>query len=194
MGGILHLYVMQKVVIGIGGASGAIYGKRLLDRLERLKDQADEISVVITGNGRINWNLEMEPFEENRYTFRFYHEQDFQAPFASGSARYATMIICPCSMGLLGRIVHGVSTNLITRAADVMLKERRKLILVTRETPLSLIHINNMKLVTQAGAIVCPAVPSFYHKPTTIIDLVDTVIDRVLDLAGFDIETQRWGS
>ena len=184
---------MQKLVIGIGGASGAIYGKRLLDRLEDLKDQAGEIRVVITENGKINWNLEMEPFREEQYSFRFHHEQDFYAPFASGSARYNTMIVCPCSMGLLGRIANGVSNNLITRSADVMLKERRKLLLIARETPLSLIHINNMKAVTEAGAIICPATPSFYHKPQSVTDLVDTVIDRVLDLAGFEIDTKRWG-
>lgn len=190
----MHLYVMQKIVVGIGGASGAIYGKRLLDRLEDLKNQVDDIDVVITENGKINWKLEIAPFDTKEYSFRFFSERDFMAPFASGSAQYKTMIICPCSMGLLGRIATGVSTNLISRAADVMLKERRKLILVTRETPLSLIHINNMKVVTEAGAIVCPAVPSFYHKPTSVLELVDTVIDRVLDLAGFEINAQRWGS
>jgi 4-hydroxy-3-polyprenylbenzoate decarboxylase len=96
-------------------------------------------------------------------------------------------------MGMLGRIAHGVSDDLITRAADVMLKERRKLIFVPRETPYSLVHINNMKLLTEAGAIICPATPSFYSKPETIDDLVMTVVDRVMDLAGFDIDTKRWG-
>jgi len=95
-------------------------------------------------------------------------------------------------MGMVGRIAHGVSDDLITRSADVMLKERRKLILVPRETPYSLIHINNMKLLTEAGAIICPATPSFYSKPSTIDDLVMTVSDRILVLAGFDINTFRW--
>jgi 4-hydroxy-3-polyprenylbenzoate decarboxylase len=115
------------------------------------------------------------------------------APFASGSAKYDTMIICPCSMGLLSRVAQGNSTDLITRAADVILKERRRLILVTRETPLSLIHINNMKTVTEAGGIICPAVPSFYSRPKSFEELAATVIDRVLDLAGFDLGTYRWG-
>jgi 4-hydroxy-3-polyprenylbenzoate decarboxylase len=137
--------------------------------------------------------LEIGSFTPTDYPFRFFGNRDFNAPFASGSARFETMIICPCSMGLIGRIASGVSTDLITRASDVMLKERRRLILVPRETPFSLIHLNNMKLVTEAGAIVCPAIPSFYHRPSTIEDLIDSVIDRVLDLAGLNIQTSRWG-
>ncbi|MCB0688561.1 MAG: UbiX family flavin prenyltransferase [Saprospiraceae bacterium] len=185
---------MQRIVIGIGGASGAIYSKRLLDRLVALSDQAEEVAVVITSNGRINWELEIGTFEAANYPFQFYEEQDYHAPFASGSAKFETMIICPCSMGMIGRIATGVSTNLISRAADVILKERRRLILVPREAPLNLIHLNNMKTITEAGGIVCPASPSFYHRPQTIMELIDTVIDRVLDLAGFQISTQRWGN
>ena len=116
------------------------------------------------------------------------------APFASGSARYGTMIVCPCSMGLMARIATGISDDLPTRAADVILKERRKLILVPRDTPLSLIHINSMKTITEAGGIICPASPSFYSKPATFEALAATVVDRVLDLAGFDLESYRWGS
>ena len=115
------------------------------------------------------------------------------APFASGSARYDTMIVCPCSMGLMARIAMGISNDLITRAADVVLKERRRLIVVPRETPLSLIHINNMKAITEAGGIICPAVPSFYSQPQTIEAVVATVVDRVLDLADFDVKSYRWG-
>jgi 4-hydroxy-3-polyprenylbenzoate decarboxylase len=188
-----HLYFMLKLIVAIGGSSGAIYGKRLLDRLILLQDQIQAVGVVISDNGIVNWNLEIGNYAPEDYPFIFFHDRDFTAPFASGSAQFKTMIICPCSAGLLGRIATGVSTDLITRAADVILKERRKLILVPRETPLSLIHINNMKTVTEAGGIVCPAIPSFYHQPQTIMELVDTVVDRVLDLAGFDIDTQRWG-
>lgn len=184
---------MQKLVIAIGGASGAVYAKRILDRLTTIKDQCEEINVVISDNGVVNWQLEIGSFTATDYPFRFFNNRDFNAPFASGSARFETMIICPCSMGLIGRIAGGVSTDLITRAADVILKERRKLILVPRETPFSLIHLKNMKMVTQAGAIVCPAIPSFYNRPRTIEDLIDTVIDRVLDLAGLQIQTKRWG-
>jgi 4-hydroxy-3-polyprenylbenzoate decarboxylase len=118
---------------------------------------------------------------------------DFMAPFASGSAKYEVMLVCPCSMGLLGRIAAGISTDLTTRAADVILKERRKLILVTREMPLSLIHLRNMETVTLAGGIICPATPSFYGKPLTIEEVAGTVIDRVLDLSGLDWQSFRWG-
>ena len=115
------------------------------------------------------------------------------APFASGSAGFDTMIVCPCSMGTLGRIASGVSDDLITRSADVILKERRKLILVVRETPYSLIHINNMKTVTEAGGIICPATPSFYSLPKTAEEIAGTVINRVIDLVGFENDSYRWG-
>src|SRR6185369_11165423 len=124
--------------------------------------------------------------------FELFGKIDFNAPFASGSARFNKMIICPCSMGTLARIATGVSNDLITRAADVILKERRKLILVTRDTPLSLIHINNMKSVTEAGGIICPASPSFYSHPKNFDDLAATVINRVLDLSGFEVSSFRW--
>ena len=115
------------------------------------------------------------------------------APFASGSGDYNIMIIVPCSMGTLGRIAAGISGDLISRAADVVLKERRKLICVVRETPYNLIQLRNMESVTLAGGIICPATPSFYSKPKTIEELAATVIDRVLDLAGIKIDTYRWG-
>src|SRR6185369_8108083 len=125
--------------------------------------------------------------------FELFGKIDFNAPFASGSARFNTMIICPCSMGTLARIATGISNDLITRAADVILKERRKLILVTRDTPLSLIHINNMKTVTESGGIICPASPSFYSKPKSHEDIAATVIDRVIDLTGLEQDSYRWG-
>ena len=122
-----------------------------------------------------------------------YNNHNFYAPFASGSAQYDTLIIIPASMGMVGRIAHGVSDDLITRAADVILKERRTLILVPRETPYSLIHLTNMKLLTEAGAIIAPATPSFYSKPSSITELASTVTHRILDLAGFEVPTKRWG-
>ena len=115
------------------------------------------------------------------------------APFASGSAKFDTMIIIPCSMGTMGRIATGISNDLTTRAADVILKERRKLVLVARDTPLNLIHINNMKVITEAGGIICPAVPSFYNKPKTIEEVAETVVNRVLDLCGFTTGSYQWG-
>ncbi|MFM8371079.1 MAG: UbiX family flavin prenyltransferase [Bacteroidota bacterium] len=182
----------MKVVVAISGSSGAVYAKVLLDKLSALSQQAEAVGVVMSENARVNWELEVGSFNQEDYPFTFYSNKDFYAPFASGSARYGVMLVCPCSMGMLGRIATGISNDLITRAADVILKERRKLILVTRDTPLSLIHINNMKTVTEAGGIIAPACPSFYSQPVTIEDVAATVVDRVLDLAGFELDTYRW--
>lgn len=184
----------RKIILAITGASGAIYAARLIDSLLLPGCQPLELAVVMSSNAGDIWEYEMgEPFRE-REGITLYNNNDFYAPFASGSARWDTMIICPASMGMVGRIAHGVSDDLITRAADVVLKERRRLILVPRETPYSLVHIKNMELLTRAGAIICPATPSFYSKPSTIDELVKTVTDRVIDLAGFDISSKRWGS
>ncbi len=184
----------KKIVVAIGGASGSIYAKILLDKLQAMTEQISEIGVVMTNNAKFNWEFELGNRDfENKYNFTFFDKQNFMAPFASGSARYQTMIVCPCSMGLLGRIAAGISDDLVTRAADVMLKERRQLLLVTRETPLSIIHIRNMLTVSEAGAVVVPAVPSFYSRPKTVEDVAATVVDRVLDLAGFDQNSYRWG-
>lgn len=184
---------MKKVVVAVTGSSGALYAKLLLDKLALLQGQWQAVGVVLSDNAKVNWELEVGTPDFSRYPFQLYAKNDFYAPFASGSAKYDTMIVCPCSMGTLGRIAGGISNDLVTRAADVVLKERRRLILVARETPLNLIHLQNMKTVTEAGAVVCPAVPSFYGKPTTIEALAMTVVDRVLDLAGFEIEAFRWG-
>ena len=151
-----------------------------------------EVAVILTGNAEEIMRYETSTGYTPSGNEKLWSNSDFNAPFASGSSSYDTMIICPASMGMVGRIAHGVSDDLITRAADVMLKERRRLILVPRETPYSLIHINNMKLLTEAGGIICPATPSFYSRPQTIDDLVMTVIDRVLTLAGFNVDTYRW--
>jgi 4-hydroxy-3-polyprenylbenzoate decarboxylase len=156
-------------------------------------NQTKAIGVVMSDNAIYNWELEIGPWSKDEYPFTFYNKMDFMAPFASGSAKYEVMLVCPCSMGLLGRIAAGISTDLTTRAADVILKERRKLILVTREMPLSLIHIKNMETVTLAGGIICPATPSFYGQPTTIEEVAGTVIDRVLDLSGLEWHSFRWG-
>lgn len=184
---------MKKIVVGIGGASGSIYAKVLMDKLKYLKSQTAAVGIVMSENAKFNWKYELDNEDYLNYPFDFYESKDFMAPFASGSAKYDTMIVIPCSMGLLGRVANGVSSDLITRAADVVLKERRKLIMVTRETPLSMIHLNNMQAVTQAGGIICPAVPSFYSKPKSFEELAATVVDRVLDLAGFDLGSYRWG-
>jgi flavin prenyltransferase len=183
----------HKIVVAITGASGSIYAKVLLDKLQQLNKQVEAVGIVMSDNAKQVWEFELGNTGFSNYPFTYYQKTDFMAPFASGSAKYNTMIICPCSMGTLARIASGLSSDLITRAADVMLKERRKLILVTRDTPLSLIHINNMKTVTEAGGIICPASPSFYSKPDTFEKLAATVVDRVIDLAGLTNEAYRWG-
>lgn len=182
----------HRIVVAITGASGAIYAKVLLDKLLTHQNQLDQVGVVMSDNARQVWEYELQNTKYTSYPFKFYNKLDFNAPFASGSASYRTMIVCPCSMGTLARIATGVSNDLVTRAADVMLKERRRLLLITRDTPLSLIHINNMKTITEAGGIICPASPSFYSQPNDFEALAATVIDRVLDLAGIAIETYRW--
>lgn len=185
--------VMHKIVVAITGASGSIYSKVLLDKLLAIKNQWEELAVILTENAKSVWKTELENEDYNNYPVKFYSQQDFTAPFASGSGQYDTMIIVPCSMGTLGRVATGISNDLITRSADVILKERRKLICVVRDTPYNLIHIRNMETVTLAGGIICPATPSFYSKPKTMEALAATVVDRVIDLAGLKINTYRWG-
>jgi flavin prenyltransferase len=181
-----------KIVIAVTGASGSIYAKVLLDKLNSMKEQFHELAMVFSDNAKDVWKLELDDESFAAYPFKTYSKNDFMAPFASGSAKYTSMVICPCSMGTLSRIAQGTSNDLITRAADVILKERRKLICVTRDTPLSLIHINNMKAVTEAGGIILPASPSFYSKPKTIEEMAATVADRIIDLMGFEQNTYRW--
>ncbi|PLX08162.1 MAG: hypothetical protein C0596_07635 [Marinilabiliales bacterium] len=184
----------KNIVIGITGASGSIYAKSLIDKLTELQRKYNfNIHIVITKTGEevIKYELEW-----NNITFgkhKIYNIDDFYAPFASGSSVAEAMIVVPCSMGTLGRIAHGTSDNLLCRAADVILKEKKKLILVTRETPLNLIHIKNMERVTLAGGIIFPANPSFYMKPQSIDDLINSIISRILDLLEIEHDAQRWG-
>ena len=182
----------HKIIVSITGASGSIYAKVLLDKLSDLSDQIEQVGIVMSANAKDVWKHELGNEDYKNYPFTFYEPTNFYAPFASGSAKYKVMIVCPCSMGTLARIASGISNDLTTRAADVILKERRKLLLLVRDTPYSLIHINNMQTVTQTGAIVCPASPSFYSNPKTFEELAATVIDRALDLAGLDIKSYRW--
>ena len=151
-----------------------------------------DVAIIFSENAKEIWKFELGSEFRAPGGVTLYENNDFYAPFASGSSDWDTMIICPASMGIIGRIAAGISNDLITRTADVMLKERRKLIVVPRETPYSLIHLNNMKLITEAGAIVCPATPSFYHKPATIEELALTVVERVLDLASVPGGQRRW--
>lgn len=184
----------HRIVVAVTGASGSIYAQTLLKKLSQCGSQIETVGLVMSDNAKDVWKLELENESYNDFDFKIYAKKDFFAPFASGSANYSAMIICPCSMGTLGRIASGISDDLITRCADVMLKERRKLIIVPRETPLNLIHINNLKTVTEAGAIICPASPSFYNKPTTFEELASTVVDRIIQLSDISIDSYQWGS
>lgn len=184
----------HKIIVAITGASGSIYAKILLDQLVVLKDQIDAVGIVMSKNAKDVWEFELGNDSYKDYPFKYFEKNDFMAPFASGSAQYKTMIVAPCSMGTLARIATGVSNDLVTRAADVILKERRKLILINRDTPLNLIHINNMKTITEAGGIIMPASPSFYSKPNNFEELAATVINRVIDLTDLKKDSYRWQS
>lgn len=183
----------MKLVVGVSGASGAPYAWRLLEFLAGPGREAGiETHVVFTKYGRMCWEDEVG-VDFEKYGFPRYGAADMTAPFASGSAGFETMIVVPCSAGQVGRIAQGVSADLIGRAADVMLKERRKLVLVVRESPLSLIHLRNMTTLVEAGAVVMPASPSFYSQPDSLNALLDTVVGRALDSIGVahDLST-RW--
>lgn len=184
----------NKIIISITGASGAIYAKCLMDELVKIPEQYTAVGIVMSDNAKVVWETEIGNTAYTNYPFTFYQKNDFNAPFASGSAQFNTMFVVPCSMGTLGRIASGISDDLTTRAADVILKERRKLILVARETPYNLLHIKNMETITLAGGIICPATPSFYNKPDSIEAVALTVVHRMMDLAGLKNQSFRWGN
>jgi len=181
-----------KLVVGVSGASGAPYAKRLLDFLAEHAAALDvHVDLVFTETGRQVWEHELGA--PPAYPWKTWSPRDFTAPFASGSAGYDAMIVVPCSAGALARIAQGLSLDLVGRAADVMLKERRRLVLVLRETPLSLVHARAIVQATEAGAIVLPAAPSFYSRPKTVEALVDTVVARALDKLGLPNDLmKRW--
>jgi flavin prenyltransferase len=182
----------MKIAVAISGASGAIYAKVLLDTLLQLGEQLKTIDLIWSDNARTVWEHELGNKDYERYPFKVWDKNNFMAPFASGSSSYGALVICPCSMGTVGRIANGISNDLVSRAADVMLKERRKLVCVVRETPYNLIHLKNMTTITEAGGIICPASPSFYSRPTTQEDMAQTVIQRVIALIGLQWEQYRW--
>ena len=191
----------RKIVVGITGASGAPYAKRLVSYLrDRAKTRGDvELGVCISSTASEVWQLECGGDLREEIGMPIWGMRDYKAPFASGSAGWHAMAIVPCSMGTAARIAHGISDTLLTRAADVMLKERRNLVVVPRETPLSVIHLENLTALARAGATILPAMPSFYGQPKSIDALVDSVVgrllDHLLDPARLDHDlSHRWGA
>lgn len=181
---------MARLVVGITGASGAVYGQRLLQRARAL---GLETHLVVTPAGVLNAHHELglDRAALDALADRSYAPGDVGACVASGSFDTAAMVIAPCSMKTLAAVAHGLSDNLLTRAADVTLKERRRLLLMVRETPFNLAHLRNMTAVTEMGGIVFPPLPAFYHRPTSIDELVDDTVERVLALLGFDAAAPR---
>jgi 4-hydroxy-3-polyprenylbenzoate decarboxylase len=197
----------KQIALALTGASGAIYSQRLL---EVLLDKGITVHLMISAAARIvladelDWKLParasdirkqlLEQFHCSEDQLLVYGEQQWSAPLASGSHRVLTMIVCPCTMGTLSSIACGASDNLINRAADVMLKENRKLILVPREAPFSAIHLENMLKLARLGVCILPPNPGFYYRPTELSDIVDFVVARILDQAGVEHDLQpRWG-
>ncbi len=191
------------LVLAMTGASGAPYAVRLLQVLCRA-GQTVHLTISTSGaqvlKEEVSLAVALDRFDPGVFgdlgpgRLIYHHQSDFNAGIASGSFRTAGMVVSPCSMSTLASIAHGITANLVTRAADVHLKERRKLILVPRETPLSLVHLENMAAVTRAGAIVLPAMPGWYHQPKSLGDLVDFVVARICDQLGVEVELMdRWG-
>ena len=182
----------RRIVVAVTGASGSLYARLLCGRLAA-SEAVDEIALIVTGNGRrvAAYEDRTDWMDDPRYTL--YDDGDLFGAPASGSARYDAMAVVPCSMGMAGRIASGVSDSLASRAADVMLKERRRLVFVVRETPLSLIHLRNMTALTEAGAVILPACPSFYAGAQDVEALCGTVADRAVALLGVDAEHYEWG-
>ena len=185
----------RKIVVGITGASGAPYAARLLTVLAAQQQAGTlvEVAVVLSPTAPEVWGLECGGHPKD-LGLPLWHGRNYQAPFASGSAGWDSMVVVPCSMGTAGRIAHGISDSLLTRAADVMLKERRRLLVVPREMPWSILHLENLAILARAGALIMPASPSFYGKPTTVVDLIDTVVSRILDQLDLPNKLgHRWG-
>jgi 4-hydroxy-3-polyprenylbenzoate decarboxylase len=179
----------MKLVIAATGASGSIYLQRLLEQIDCA---AHEVHLVMSAHAEQVASQELDKLTVPSGVAR-HSENDLHVPFVSGSARFDAMVILPCSMATIGRIASGSSDTALLRAADVFLKERRKLILVPRETPWNLVHARNIVTLLEAGAIVLPAIPSFYSRPKSIVDLVDTVVWRVLDQIGLpSARAYRW--
>jgi 4-hydroxy-3-polyprenylbenzoate decarboxylase len=177
-----HSAPHKRIIVAISGASGAVYGVRLLEMLKGLGSVQTHLTISPAGLLNLHQELDMDGPQLDALADAVYPVSDVGAAIASGSFQCDGMVVAPCSMRTLAAIAHGLSDNLIARAADVMLKERRRLILMVRETPLNLAHLRNMTSVTEMGGIIFPPVPSFYHRPQSIAELVDHTVSRVIDL------------
>lgn len=183
----------MKIIVAVTGASGSIYAEDLIERLIQAESQIEEIGVVRSKNAEMVWLHELDSSWPEHSKLTYYKKNNFMAPFASGSANWDAMVILPASMGSIGRIANGISDDLITRAADVMLKENKKLLICPREMPFNQIHISNLLKVQQAGATIFPTSPSFYSKPQNIKELIGTVTSRIIDHLGLSQgQTFRW--
>lgn len=190
---LLPVTAPKRIIVAISGASGAIYGVRLLQVLRALGGVQTHLTVSDAGWLNVQQELELSRAELEALADVAYPVREVGAAIASGSFQCDGMVVAPCSMRMLGAVAHGLSDNLMARAADVMLKERRRLILMVRETPLNLAHLRNMTSVTEMGGIVFPPVPSFYHRPQTMADMVDHTVSRVIDLLGLpQPDAARW--
>lgn len=189
----MHSPPKKRIVLAVTGASGMAYARTLAENLRTFS----ELHLIVSKAATLVWNLEIgrDSRELEALGFQSYGQDDLAAPPASGSWQHQGMVVCPCSMASLAAIARGVGNNLIHRAADVTLKEQRRLVLVTRETPLGTIHLENMLAAARAGAVVMPACPGFYHRPGTLQELVDHLAGRILDALGIEHNlTARWGA
>ncbi|MDO5693649.1 MAG: UbiX family flavin prenyltransferase [Pseudomonadota bacterium] len=183
----------RRIIVGISGASGAVYGVRLLQALQALLDVESHLVVSSAGWRTLRHELDLAPADVQALADVTHELDNVGASIASGSFAAHGMVVAPCSMRTLAAIAHGLGDNLLTRAADVTLKERRRLVLLARESPLHLVHLRNMVAVTEMGAIVCPPVPAFYQRPATVQDIVDHGVARALDLLGLPHDlSPRW--
>jgi len=182
----------RRLAVGITGATGAIYAVRLLERLRDVPDVQTHLIVSAAGALNLKHELQLRRADVHALADVVYSVRDVGAALASGAFTTAGMVIAPCSMRTLAAIAHGLSDNLITRAADVTLKERRRLLLMIRETPFNLAHLRNMTAVTEMGGIIFPPLPAFYQRPQSIADVVDDTVTRVLDLVGVISGKQEW--
>ncbi|BDT56643.1 flavin prenyltransferase UbiX [Massilia varians] len=184
----------RRIIVAITGATGAVYGVQLLRRLHATPGVETHLVVSEAASLTLHQELGLQRRDAEALAHVVHRNRDIGASIASGSYQVDGMVIAPCSMKTLAAVAHGLSDNLVTRAADVMLKERRRLVLMVRETPFNLAHLRNMTAVTEMGGIVFPPLPSFYHRPATIEEMVEHTVDRAVDLLGLDnAHAPRWG-